>query len=188
MKNSFLTKALAYFFRGVLFVAPIAFTIMVIQVVFNWLDGLLPFNIPGLGLLILITGIIGVGYLASTFFMKPFIELFDQFINKIPLLSLVYNSIKDLIGAFVGDKRKFNKPVMVQFDGLGKIMKPGFITQDDLAKINFPGYSSVYLPHSYNFSGNILIVANDLIQTWDINGTAAMKFIVSGGVTGIEEM
>ncbi|MBK6266925.1 DUF502 domain-containing protein [Marivirga sp. S37H4] len=188
MKNSFFNKALSYFFRGVLFVAPIAFTIMVIQVVFIWVDGLLPFNIPGLGVIILISGIIGVGYLASTYFMKPFIELFDQFINKVPLLSLIYNSIKDLIGAFVGDKRKFNKPVMVQFDGLGKIMKPGFITQDDLAGINLPGYCSVYLPHSYNFSGNILIVANELVQPWDVNGTTAMKFIVSGGVTGIEDM
>ncbi|GAA5039767.1 membrane protein [Marivirga lumbricoides] len=188
MKNSAFNKILSYFFRGILFVAPIAFTIMVFQAVFVWLDGLLPFNIPGLGVIILITGIVGIGYLASTYFMKPFIELFDQFINKIPLLSLIYNSIKDLIGAFVGEKRKFNKPVMVQFDTLGKILKPGFITQDDLEKLKLPGHCSVYLPHSYNFSGNILIVSNDLIKPWEINGTTAMKFIVSGGVTGMDEM
>ncbi len=188
MKNIYLNKIIGYFFKGIIFVAPIAFTVMVIQAVFTWLDGLLPFNIPGLGVVILVLSVIFIGYLASTYFLKPFIELFDQFINKIPLLSLIYNSIKDLIGAFVGDKRKFNKPVMVQFDTAGKIMKPGFITQEDLSDLKLNGYCSVYLPHSYNFSGNIIIVSNDLVKPWDVNGTDAMKFIVSGGVTGVEEM
>ena len=91
-----------------------------IQAVFNWLDGLLPVDIPGLGILILVSAIMGVGYLGSTYFMKPFFELFEQIITKIPFLSLIYNSIKDLVGAFVGDKKKFNEPVMVQFDEAGK--------------------------------------------------------------------
>jgi uncharacterized membrane protein len=188
MRQKIFTKIVAYFLRGLLFVAPIAFTILVIQAVFTWLDGLLPVNIPGLGILILASAIIGVGYLGSTYFMKPFFELFEQFITKVPLLSLIYNSIKDLIGAFVGDKKKFNQPVMVQFDDAGKIFKPGFITQSELSKVNMEGYSSVYLPHSYNFSGNILVVKNELVHPWDINSTNAMKFIVSGGVSGIEEM
>ncbi|MGJ3233922.1 DUF502 domain-containing protein [Marivirga sp.] len=188
MRQKIFTRIAAYFFRGLLFVAPIAFTILVIQAVFTWLDGLLPVNIPGLGILILASAIIGIGYLGSTYFMKPFFELFEQFITKVPLLSLIYNSIKDLIGAFVGDKKKFNQPVMVQFDEAGKIFKPGFITQSELSKVNMAGYSSVYLPHSYNFSGNILVVKNELVHPWDINSTNAMKFIVSGGVSGIEEM
>lgn len=188
MRQKILTKIASYFFRGLLFVAPIAFTLLVIQAVFNWLDGLLPVNIPGLGIIILVSAIIGIGYLGSTYFMKPFFEIFEQVISKIPLLSLVYNSIKDLVGAFVGDKKKFNEPVMVQFDGEGKIFKPGFITRSDLSKVNMTGYCSVYLPHSYNFSGNILVVKKELVHPWDVNSTDAMKFIVSGGVSGIEDM
>jgi len=188
MRQRILTKIASYFFRGLLFVAPIAFTLLVIQAVFNWLDGLLPVDIPGLGILILVSAIIGVGYLGSTYFMKPFFELFEQIITKIPLLSLIYNSIKDLVGAFVGDKKKFNEPVMVQFDETGKIFKPGFITQSDLSKVALEGYCSVYMPHSYNFSGNIIVVKNDLVHPWDVNSTNAMKFIVSGGVSGFEDM
>ncbi|ADR21539.1 membrane protein [Marivirga tractuosa] len=188
MRQRILTKIAGYFFRGLLFVAPIAFTLLVIQAVFNWLDGLLPVNIPGLGIVILVSAIIGIGYLGSTYFMKPFFEMFEQIITKIPLLSLIYNSIKDLVGAFVGDKKKFNEPVMVQFDESGKIFKPGFITQSDLSKVELDGYCSVYMPHSYNFSGNIIVVKNDLVRPWDVNSTNAMKFIVSGGVSGFEDM
>jgi uncharacterized membrane protein len=188
MRQRIISKIASYFFRGLLFVAPIAFTLLVIQAVFNWLDGLLPVNIPGLGILILVSAIIGVGYLGSTYFMKPFFEMFEQIITKIPLLSLIYNSIKDLVGAFVGDKKKFNSPVMVQFDEAGKIFKPGFITQNDLSKAELNGFCSVYMPHSYNFSGNIIVVKNELVHPWDVNSTNAMKFIVSGGVSGFEDM
>ncbi|WKK79271.1 DUF502 domain-containing protein [Marivirga arenosa] len=188
MKQKILSKIGSYFFRGLLFVAPIAFTILVIQAVFNWLDDLLPVEIPGLGILILFTAIIGIGYLGTTYFMKPVFEVFETFIKRIPFLSLIYNSIKDLIGAFVGDKKKFNQPVMVQFDENAKIFKPGFITQNDLSKLSLDGFSSIYMPHSYNFSGNIIIVKNELVHPWNINSTDAMKFIVSGGVSGMEEM
>lgn len=188
MRKEIFNRMLSLFFRGLLFVAPIAFTFLVIQAVFNWVDGLLPVNIPGLGVVILISGIMGIGYLGTTYFMKPVFDWFEQVVTKVPLLSLIYNSIKDLIGAFVGDKRKFNEPVMVQFDSQAKIFKPGFITQSDLTNIAMIGYCSVYLPHSYNFSGNIIIVKSELVHPWKVNGTDAMKFIVSGGVSGIEEM
>jgi len=180
-----MNKLVNYFFRGILFVAPLAFTFLVLEAIFNWVDNLLPVDIPGLGLLIILGIIVSVGYLASTYFMKPIFEMFERFISKVPLLSLVYNSIKDLIGAFVGDQRKFNKPVIVQFDDRGNVMKPGFITQDDLSNLDLPGFCSVYLPHSYNFSGNIILVRKELIKSWDANGTDAMKFIVSGGVSHV---
>lgn len=188
MRQKLFSKIGSYFFRGLLFVAPIAFTIIVISTVFNWLDGLLPVNIPGLGIIILVGAIIGVGYLATTYFMKPFFEMFEHLIKKIPLLSLIYNSIKDLVDAFVGDKKKFNKPVMVQFDEGANIFKPGFITQDDLSKMEMDGFAAVYMPHSYNFSGNIIVVRTKLVHPWDVNSTDAMKFIVSGGVSGMDEM
>ncbi len=52
---------------------------------------------------------------------------------------------------------------MVQFDEAGKIFKPGFITQSDLKEVEMSGFASVYMPHSYNFSGNILVVKNELV-------------------------
>lgn len=188
MRKKVINKILSYFFRGALFVAPVAFSALVIEAVFNWLDGLLPFKIPGLGILIILAGIVGIGYLASTLLMKPVFDAFESFIRKIPLLSLIYTSIKDLVGAFVGDKKKFNEPVIVKMNRDSDVYKPGFITQSDLTALDMEGYVSVYLPHSYNFSGNIYIVPNENVRKWDVSATEAMKFIVSGGVTGYEDI
>lgn len=187
MKKRSLTKMLTYFFRGLLFTAPVAFTILVINAVFNWIDSLLPIEIPGLGLIIILVGITLIGYLAGSLLLKPIFDLMEDILKKLPLISIIYTSIKDLIGAFVGDKRKFNRPVMVKLSPEASILKPGFITQDSLAKLDMKDHVAVYLPHSYNFSGNLFIVPANLVTPWNVNATDAMKFIVSGGVAGFDE-
>jgi uncharacterized membrane protein len=54
-----------------------------------------------------------------------------------------------------------------------------------MKQLGYPGFVSVYLPHSYNFSGNIFVVASEAVKKVDVNPTEYMKFIVSGGVTEI---
>ena len=181
--NRFVT----YFLRGLLFVVPLALTIYIIFQGLEWLDGLIPLDIPGLGLLIIIGAITILGYLASFFITRPIFVLFEKYFTKIPLVSILYSSIKDLIGAFVGDHKKFNAPVTVSFDDYGTILKVGFITREDLDEINLPGYVSVYMPHSYNFSGNHFLVEKNRVKPLNMKATAAMKFVVSGGVSGLEE-
>jgi uncharacterized membrane protein len=64
--------------------------------------------------------------------------------------------------------------------------KLGFVTQKDLSSLGISeGKSAVYLPHSYNFSGNLFIVSNDLITPVEGPAEEIMKFIVSGGITKI---
>ena len=182
-----LNRVLTYFFRGLLFVVPLALTIYIIYQTLDWLDGLIPINIPGLGLLVIFAAITLLGYLASFFITRPIFVQFERYFTKIPLVNILYSSIKDLIGAFVGDQKKFNIPVTVALDSSGAVLKVGFITKDDLTSLGLPGFVSVYLPHSYNFSGNHFLVEKSKVKRLNMNASSAMKFVVSGGVSGLEE-
>jgi len=107
--------------------------------------------------------------------------------NKIPLVKLIYSAVKDLLGAFVGDKKKFNKPVLVRMNKENNLYQIGFITQSDLSDIGLTDMVVVYFPHSYAFSGYHYFVPKESIKPLDIPGPTAMKFIVSGGVSGLRE-
>lgn len=185
--NSFTWKrALNYFFRGLLFLVPVALTLYILVVSIQWLDGLIPVNVPGLGLLIILVGITLFGYLGSTLLVKPFFDLLEDLLIKVPFVNLIYTSIKDLMGAFVGDKKKFNQAVIITMDNDPGVQKLGFITQEDLSNIGLPDKVAVYCPHSYNFSGNLFIVSRSNVQEVNhISSADFMKFVVSGGVSGL---
>lgn len=183
-----MNKFAAYFFRGLLFIVPIALTLYIIIVAISWLDNLIPLKIPGLGLLTILAFITIIGYLASTLLAGPLFGLLEDILVRLPLVSIIYSSLKDLISAFVGDKKKFNQPVLVYLDPSFTIQKPGFITQEDLSHLGLQGQVAVYLPHSYNFSGNLFIVPAQYVTPIDAPGAEIMKFIVSGGVSGLDSI
>ena len=103
--------------------------------------------------------------------------------RRIPLVSLIYYSIKDLILAFVGDKKKFNHPVLVTMYKDTGIKKIGFITQADLSHLNIIDHVAVYMPMSYSLSGELFIVPTENITYLDASSTDVMKMLVSGGVS-----
>lgn len=173
-----------YFLRGLLLVVPIALTVYIISAMVVWVDGLIPIKIPGIGILTVLLATTGIGYLANSFIAKPIFIAVNKMLKKIPLVGFIYSSINDLVTAFVGDKKKFDQPVLVPMDEIGNLLKPGFITQSDLESIGLPGMVSVYLPHSYNFSGNIFIVSKSKLILLKGENTDIMKYIVSGGVSG----
>lgn len=175
-------RIITYFFRGLLFVVPIGLTIYVITLIIQFLDGILPIPFPGLGILIMLAFITFVGFLASIFITKPLFDIFEKWVFKIPLINILYTSIKDLMSAFVGDKKKFNTPVIVKLsDNMSRL---GFITQDDLTKLEEENLVAIYFPHSYNFSGNLYLVPRENVRILkNVKSTDMMKFIVSGGVS-----
>jgi uncharacterized membrane protein len=180
------TRIFRYFFRGILFLVPLALTIYIIIQSIKWLDGLIPVKVPGLGLLIILVTITLFGYLGSTLLIKPFFDLLEKLIIKLPLANIIYTSLKDLMMAFVGDKRKFSQAVLVVMNADSGIHKLGFITQADLSHLGMPGKVAVYLPHSYNFSGNLFVVPRENVVPVNAPGADVMKFIVSGGVAGLD--
>ncbi|OYX19518.1 MAG: hypothetical protein B7Z16_07615 [Algoriphagus sp. 32-45-6] len=178
-------RVLSYFFRGLLFLTPLAITVYVIYQIFLFLDNLIPVPIPGIGILMVLGLITFVGYLASLFFTKPLFDWFERGVFKIPLVNLLYTSIKDLMGAFVGEKKKFSSPVIVEIsDSLSRL---GFITQEDMSVIEEPELVAVYFPHSYNVSGNVFLVKREKIKPLKgVKSSDVMKFMVSGGVSSLE--
>ncbi len=186
MKQLTFNRFLKYFLRGLLFVVPLALTIFIIFETIQWLDNLIPYQIPGLGLLTILVAITLVGYLATTLLAGPLFHMLEEVMVKVPLVNIIYTSLKDLIDAFVGDKKKFDKPVLVSLTPDGTVLKPGFITQNDLSRLGLTEHVAVYLPHSYNFSGNLFIVPSKFVQPMNATGTDVMKFIVSGGVSGLQ--
>ncbi|MBL1231993.1 MAG: hypothetical protein CMD31_00240 [Flavobacteriales bacterium] len=181
---------LKYFFRGLLYTVPITLTIYIIYELFIFLDGLIPvkFKIPGLGFLFLIGLITLLGFIGSSIIIEPLKAQFNQLLDKAPLLKTIYSSVKDLLSAFVGSKKSFDKPVLVKLNKDSNLEKLGFITAEDLTKIGISDDRiGVYLPHSYNFSGNFFIVpASQVTAVKDVKSADFMKFIVSGGVTQLD--
>ncbi len=181
---------LKYFLRGLLIFVPIAVTVFVLLWAFTGLDKifrtLLRISIPGLGILITIAVIFLIGFLASNFVGRKLFGLVEKVFTKVPLVKLLYGSIKDLVEAFAGEEKKFDKPVIASLGQSGaKVM--GFVTKETLTNLGLTDYVAVYLPQSYNFAGNVLLFPKEAVQPLDINGSEAMAFIVSGGVAAAKQ-
>lgn len=183
-----------YFLQGLLYIAPISVTVYIIYLIFDFTDSLLKallesildVRIPGLGLVIIFIFLVLVGIIGQSILARPFKNLFNRLLNKVPLLNFFYNAMSDLFSAFVGKDRKFNKPVIVQVNPMTNLEKIGFLTDGDLSKIDETDKVAVYFPHSYNFSGELFIVPKSQVRPLDINPAVAMKFIVSGGASGFD--
>jgi uncharacterized membrane protein len=180
-------KIVRYFFNGTLFIVPLVATIYFIIQAFRWLDTRIELPYPGVGFLIIFSVITLFGYLTTHYAFNVFSGWFDQLVNRIPFVKLIYSSIKDLMGAFVGEKRKFDKPVLVTINKENTIHRIGFITQSDLSELKLKDMVVVYFPQSYAFAGDHFVVSRNNVKPLEISGAVAMKFIVSGGVSGFKE-
>lgn len=193
-------KVLNYFLQGLLFVVPITVTVWVLFRTIIWVDSLLPFQIPikipgipqleipGLGLLTIFIVVSLIGFISLRYIRNPLFTYFEKLIVKAPLIKLIYGSVKDLVEAFVGEKRRFNKPVLVRLERDSDINRIGFITQEDLSELGLEKEKvAVYLPFSYSFAGELIIVPRENIRPLHASGTDMMKFIISGGVTEIRD-
>lgn len=186
-----------YFLRGLLFVFPLVATLYIIIAAVQWFNTLfnellfdwLGRDIPGLGIITVIIGVALIGFIFSQAFVKPLVSYFDRFMGRVPLVKIIYTSLRELTEAFVGDKKRFDQPVIADFGEPGGVhfKRIGFVTQNDLSAMGLEDTVTVYCPHSYNFSGNIYLVPRDSITPLDINSTDVMKYVVSAGVTRLNK-
>jgi uncharacterized membrane protein len=174
-----------YFLQGLLFLVPLVVTLYVIYMVFVKIDRLLNFPVPGLGFLVTIVFITLVGFAASNFLTRNIMHLVDKIFARLPLVKMLYTAIKDLVNAFVGDKKSFNRPVQVVIDRESNLRVIGFATRDSLDSIGIEDSIAVYLPQSYNFAGNLIIVDREQVTPMDADPGEVMKLVVSGGVSSM---
>lgn len=176
------------FLQGLVILGPIGVTVYAVFFVFLKLDSLLPFTArfgPGVGAVSVIVIITLVGYIGTRFLLgRWLVQFFDYLLEHTPGIKFIYTAIKDVLGSFVGDKRKFNRPVWVRVSDSPEVLRIGFLTQEELG--GFPGDTrvAVYLPHSYAISGWVIVVdRSNVLPVESMSAAEAMKFAVSGGIT-----
>jgi len=185
-------RLITYFLQGLLLVAPLFITGYIVYKIFVTADGLLSIyiqkylkiNIPGLGILIIFVALVLLGIAGETIFARPIKRLISRILDKLPFFKLIYSSISDLFSAIVGKERKFHNPVLVLIDKENSLWKIGFITQNKPINVDSEELVTVYCPYSYAISGEIFFVPASNIRQISMPPTEAMKFIISGGVSG----
>ena len=187
-------KLIRFFISGLLFLIPVGVTVFVLYKIFDliatgmeklgvelgWFGG------AAVGIVVLVAVVTFMGMLTTFFVTRPLVLFVEKFFGRLPLLKMLYNSIKDLIGAFMGDTKKFDKPVSVELVPGGKVRALGFVTRESLDFLGMKDQVAVYIPQSYNFAGSVLVVATGQIQPLSVDSSALMTFVVSGGVSGPE--
>ena len=169
------------FLRGLVIVVPIALTLYLIYEGFVRIDRLLDLKTPGLGFAATVVGMIVIGALASNFVGRELVRFADRVFTRMPLVRLIYASIRDLLEAFVGDRKRFSQPVTVSI--MDEVRTIGFVTQDDLTFLSLPGEVAVYLPFAYSMAGSLILVPRTRVQPLGIDSASAMALVVSGGVS-----
>lgn len=178
------------FFQGLLIIGPFALTVWIIWYIVSSIDNIIPSLsqqfYPGITFLIVICSTTIIGYIGSKFIIgRVIVDSFDYLLEHTPGIKFIYTSLKDVMTSFVGDKKKFNQPVLIKTSDNPDVWRVGFLTQNDLSSVGFPNYVSVYLPHSYAVSGWVIFVlASNIVMLENVSAAQAMKFAVSGGVAG----
>ena len=180
-----LKRLVGYFVRGCLVSAPLGLTLYILYAILHAIDHWLPIGIPGVGLLLTLCLVTMVGMLTSNVIGRGVVDATDRALKRLPLVKLIYTSIKDLINAFMGDKKSFNRPVAVTLNPANGLKTLGFITRDGLHALDMPLHVAVYFPQSYNFAGYLAIVPREHVEALDVNSAELMTFIISGGVSGL---
>ncbi len=147
-----------YFVRGLLFFIPAVVTIYLFYFAFAKLDKLLGVPIPGLGLVIVVAFITLLGFLASNFLTGWLFGAMDWLFEHIPMVKIIYRGIKEITRSLVGEKKTFTHPVLVAPSEQSDIRLVGFVTDESLDQWGLHHSIAVYLPQSYNFAGNVVIV------------------------------
>ena len=187
--NDYIRLFLRSFLQGLIIIGPFAITVWIIwQIVFS-IDNLVPSvsgKFPGLIFFIVIFGTTFIGFFGNKFIIgRLIVDGLDYVLEHIPGIKFIYTSLKDVLGSFVGDKKKFNVPVWVKTNENPEIWRIGFLTQSDMSAVNLDQMVAVYLPHSYAVSGWVIITKfNNIKEVTGMSSAEAMKFAVSGGVAG----
>lgn len=187
--NDYLRLFLRSFIQGLIIIGPFAITVWIIWSIVFSIDNIIPSiseKFPGLIFFTVIFGTTFIGYFGNKFIIgRLIVDGVDYVLEHIPGIKFIYTSLKDVLGSFVGDKKKFNVPVWVKTNETPEIWRIGFLTQSDMSVVDLDQMVAVYLPHSYAVSGWVIITKyNNIKEVTGMSAAEAMKFAVSGGVAG----
>ena len=199
-KSSFLNKLRNYFFTGVVVLIPIGLTIYLSKFLINTSSKILPsqinpnyylpFNIPGLEIIISIIFITIIGFISLSYLGKKFLQLIDSLFKKIPLLGTFWSAIKQMSQSFKESGSKSKSVVLVEYPRKG-VWAVGFATKEnsgEIAEKTNQKLINVFVPTTPNpTSGFLLMFPKDDVIFLNMTFEEASKFIVSAGTTTTEK-
>ncbi|MEN9307505.1 MAG: hypothetical protein RL173_1437 [Fibrobacterota bacterium] len=173
--------------KGLAVFLPSAITGWVLWRAFVLLDRILPFHTPGLGFMALLALVFALGLLADNWLAAPLIVRLERLMERLPVVRLLYKSLREMTEALLGERRPFHHPVLVRPWPGSETRLLGFLTRQDLSELGKPGWMAVYVPNAYAIAGQTLIVPAEQVESLDLESSQAMTFAVSAGVTGAKE-
>jgi uncharacterized membrane protein len=182
------------FFKGLIVVLPITLTFYLLiwasykieslfgstleMLIGKWL------YIPGLGIVVTVVFIFLVGLLVSNYITGRFFSWLTDTLEKVPLIKVIYNPLKDLMALIPGRSSEKNKPqrvVLIALEGLG-VNALGIVTREDLDELPGSGLISVYVPLSYMLGGITVLVEKEKVKKIDMPVDQALKLSVTAWI------
>ena len=149
----------------------------------------LPFNIPGVEILIALIIITFIGWISLSFLGRKFFEIFNNILKKIPILRTIYSAIGQMTETFTKSDNKQKSVVLLEYPRKG-IWAVGFATKENKGIIKNKvreDIINVFVPTTPNpTSGFLLMVPKKDLIYLDVSFEQASKFIVSAGTTNID--
>ena len=195
-KKSIFTSIRNNFIAGVVVLIPIGITLYLTLFLINISSKILPkeinpnyylpYNIPGLEILISVFLITLIGWLSLSFIGKRLFEIFESILNKIPILRTIYSAVNQLIETFAKSKSDKKNVVLIEYPRKG-VWAVGFATKENTGEIKKKTGKeliNVFVPTTPNpTSGFLLMFQKDEFIYLDLSFEEASKFIVSAGST-----
>lgn len=190
-----LKTLLKFFVNGILTIVPIGLVVFVVVKVFEFLDDLLGnflreeigdgLYVPGLGLLITIVLITLVGWLMTYWISAQVFHLFDRMLRRIPFVKSLYAVIKETFESLLGEKKSFKLVALIKIPN-NPMKMIGFITAENVDALGdkLQNHVAVYVPQTFQVAGLTFLVPKEDVEILDMKPEEAMRFILSGGVSG----
>ena len=197
-KRSIFARIRNYFIAGIVVLIPIGITIYVTIFLVSISSKILPkeinpnhylpYNIPGLEILISIILITLIGGLSLSFIGKKMLDLFNNVLKRIPILRTIYSALGQMTETFTKSDKGKKNVVLLEYPRKGS-WAVGFATKDNSGEINNKtkkNLVNVFVPTTPNpTSGFLLMIPKDELIYLDMSFEEASKFIVSAGTSDV---
>ena len=195
-KRSIFARVRNYFIAGIVVLIPIGVTIYLTLLLASISSKILPkeinpnhylpYDIPGVEIVIAIILITFIGFISLSFIGKKLLEMFNNILRKIPILRTIYSAIVQMTGTFTKNDNKKKSVVLVEYPRKGS-WAVGFATKDNTGEISTKTKRqliNVFVPTTPNpTSGFLLMFPKEDVIHLDLTFEEASKFIVSAGTT-----
>ncbi len=197
---SFGQRMRAYFFAGILVIAPISITFYLAWLFIGFVDSkvtpllptkynpetYLPFALPGLGLVILVLALMLMGALAAGFMGKVWTRFSEQMLERMPVIRNIYSALKQILETVLADhSAAFREAVLVEYPRRG-IWAIAFITgrtEGEVQSVTEEECINIFLPTTPNpTSGYLLFVPKKDLVSLSMTVEEAIKMVISGGI------